>query len=417
MALTLQFGARSDVGHLREGNEDSGYASPHLLVVADGMGGAAAGEVASSVAVSAMAALDEDAPTGDLLEAFAATVSRIENQLAGLVEAEPGLRGMGTTLTAVLRDDSRLGLVHVGDSRGYLLREGKLERITRDHTLVQSLIDSGRLSESEGATHPQRNVLTRVLDGGHPTEADLSIREIREGDRILLCSDGLTGVVSSDTIGATLLANDDPQDAVNELVDLALRGGGPDNITCVVADVVATATDGESTDGDEGAMVVGAVDLQPNSRRLRLPDTPAGRAAQLARGDEGEESSAPRSRRTVLWLTALGMLLLGLLVGAVASWYTWSQSQYFVGTTDEASGEVVAIYRGPSEPLFGIDLSRLVETSSITVASLPEFEQEQVTSSIAASSLTDAREVVDRLQTEATSCADPNPPAGCPESP
>jgi protein phosphatase len=384
-----------------------------LLVVADGMGGEAAGEVASSVAVAAMAALDEDEPAGDLLEAFASTVTRIESQLAGIVEAEPGLRGMGTTLTAVLRDDSRLGLVHVGDSRGYLLRAGKLERITRDHTLVQSLIDSGRLNESEAATHPQRNVLTRVLDGGHPTEADLSIREIKAGDRILLCSDGLSGVVSSDTIGATLLANEDPQDAVNELVDLALRAGGPDNITCVVADVV---DDGE-TSGDDPAMVVGAVDIQANSRRLKLPDTPAGRAAQLARGDDDESPPTRSSRRRVFWLTAIGMLLLGLLVGAVLSWYTWSQSQYFVSTSSSSAGDVVAVYRGPSEPLFGVDLSRLVETSSIPVTELPEFEQEQVTSTIAASSLTDAREIVARLQTEVRSCAQKNPPAGCPESP
>ncbi len=414
MALTLRYAARSDVGHLREGNEDSGYASPHLLVVADGMGGAAAGEVASSVAVSAMATLDEDEPSGEVLETFATTVARIESQLAGLVETEPRLRGMGTTLTAVLRDDSRLGLVHVGDSRGYLLRAGKLERITRDHTLVQSLIDSGRLNESEAASHPQRNVLTRVLDGGHPTEADLSIREIKPGDRILLCSDGLSGVVSSDTIGATLLANADPQDAVNELVDLALRAGGPDNITCVVADVV----DGGDLADNEQAIVVGAVDVQANSRRLRLPDTPAGRAAQLARDDDDDGSSTTRrSRRRVLWLTAVGMLLLGLLVGAVLSWYTWSQSQYFVSTSSTSTGEVVAVYRGPSEPLFGMDLSRLVETSSISVAQLPQFEQEQVASKIAASSLTDAREIVDRLQTEVQSCSQKNPPAGCPEAP
>jgi protein phosphatase len=414
MSLTLRYAARSDVGHLREGNEDSGYASSHLLVVADGMGGAAAGEVASSVAVAAMATLDEDGPTGDLLDAFATTVSRIESQLAGLVDAEPRLRGMGTTLTAVLRDDSRLGLVHVGDSRGYLLRAGRLERITRDHTLVQSLIDAGRLGESEAATHPQRNVLTRVLDGGHPTEADLSIREIRAGDRILLCSDGLSGVVSADTIGAALLANDHPEDAVNELVDLALRAGGPDNITCVVADVI----DDTEVNGIEQAMVVGAVDVQANSRRLRLPDTPAGRAAELARHDgDPSPASTRKSRRRVLWLTGIGMLLLGLLVGAVLSWYTWSQSQYFVSTATTSTGDVVAIYRGPSEPLFGIVLSHLVETSSISVSQLPEFEHEQVTSDIAASSLTDSREIIERLATEVQSCADKNPPAGCPETP
>jgi serine/threonine protein phosphatase PrpC len=415
VALTLRYAARSDVGHLREGNEDSGYASPHLLVVADGMGGAAAGEVASSVAVAAMATLDEDGPNDDPLEAFADVVGRIEGQLAGLVEAEPRLRGMGTTLTAVLRDDSRLGLVHIGDSRGYLLRAGKLERITRDHTLVQSLIDAGRISETDAATHPQRNVLTQVLDGGHRTQPDLSIREIRPGDRILLCSDGLSGVVSSDTIGATLLASDTPREAVDELVDLALRAGGPDNITCVVADVVD-----DDQEVDDHALVVGAVDVQANSRRLRLPDTPAGRAAQLVHGDDAEANDATRrSRRRVLWLTGAGMLLLGLFVGAVLSWYTWSQRQYFVGTSSQGSSgtNVVAIYRGPSEPLFGLDLSHLVEASSIGVAELPEFEQEQVASTIAASSLDDARDIIARLQTEVDSCAKKNPPVGCPESP
>ena len=414
MALTLRYAARSDVGHLREGNEDSGYASSDLLVVADGMGGAAAGEVASSVAVAALARLDEDEPSGDLLELFSETVRGIEGQLAGLVDAEPRLRGMGTTLTAVLHDDTRLGLIHVGDSRGYLLRGGKLERITRDHTLVQSLIDTGRISEHDAATHPQRNVLTRVLDGGHPTEADISIREVKAGDRILLCSDGLSGVVSSDTIGATLLANDDPVDAVDELVELALKAGGPDNITCVVADVLDDSAVSVSSD----AVVVGAVDVQANSRRLRLPDTPAGRAAKLARNEDPDtESPTRRSRRRVLLLTAVGMLLLGALVGAVLSWYTWSQRQYFIGTSAGTTGDVVAVYRGPSDPLFGLDLSSLVETSTVSVADLPEFEQEQVTSTIAASSLEDARDIVARLIAEAERCEEQNPPAGCPSAP
>ncbi|MCZ3386681.1 MAG: protein phosphatase 2C domain-containing protein [Actinomycetia bacterium] len=414
MTLTLRYAARSDVGLLRDGNEDSGYASPHLLVVADGMGGAAAGEVASSVAVAALASLDDDEPSGDLLEVFADAVLRIEDQLGGLVDAEPRLRGMGTTLTAVARAQGRLGLVHVGDSRGYLMRSGTLERITRDHTLVQSLIDTGRLSEHEAATHPQRNVLTRVLDGAHPTEVDLSIREIKAGDRILLCSDGLSGVVSADTIAASLLANDDPQNAVDELVDLALRAGGPDNITCIVGDVVDNETVPEPGD----ALVVGAVGVQRNSRRLRLPDTPAGRAAQLARSDDDDDDApSRRSRRRVLALTAVGMLLLGLTVGAVVGWYTWSQGQYFVATTPGTTGEVVAVFRGPTDPLFGLDLSRLVETSTVGVDELPEFEQEQVARAIVAQNLDDARDIVQRLAEQAVRCADKNPPAGCPETP
>jgi protein phosphatase len=414
VALTLRYAARSDVGLLRDGNEDSGYASSHLLVVADGMGGAAAGEVASSVAVAALASLDEDEPSGDLLEVFADAIRRIEDQLAGLVDAEPRLRGMGTTLTAVVRAEGRLGLVHVGDSRGYLMRGGSLERITRDHTLVQSLIDSGRLSDHEAATHPQRNVLTRVLDGAHPTEADLSIREIKVGDRILLCSDGLSGVVSADTIAVTLLTNDEPQHAVDELVDLALRAGGPDNITCVVGDVVDDQNEPDTGD----ALVVGAVGVQRNSRRLRLPDTPAGRAAQLARSEDDDESApSRRSRRRLLALTAVGMLVLGLVVGSVVGWYTWSQGQYFVATTPGTAGDVVAVFRGPTDPLFGVDLSRLVETSTVGVEELPEFEQEQVSSAIVAQNLQDARDIVQRLADEAQRCVDKNPPAGCPETP
>lgn len=414
MALTLRYAARSDVGLLRDGNEDSGYASPHLLVVADGMGGAAAGEVASSVAVAALASLDEGEPSGDLLEVFGDAVRRIEDQLGGLVDAEPRLRGMGTTLTAVVHAGPRLALVHVGDSRAYLMRGGVLERITRDHTLVQSLIDAGRLTENEAATHPQRNVLTRVLDGAHPTEADLSIREIKAGDRILLCSDGLSGVVSSETIAASLLATDNPQDTVYELVDLALKAGGPDNITCVVADVLDDDDEADSED----ALVVGAVGVQRHSRRLHLPDTPAGRAAQLARDDDLEDREPSRRlRRRVLFLTALGMLLLGLVVGAVVGWYTWSQGQYFVSTTPGTTGDVVAVFRGPTDPLFGLDLSRLVETSTVGMDELPEFEQEQVAEDIVAENLGDARLIVERLAEEAQRCAANNPPAGCPGTP
>ncbi|MEO8105892.1 MAG: protein phosphatase 2C domain-containing protein [Actinomycetes bacterium] len=411
MALNLRYAARSDVGLLREDNEDSGYASPHLLVVADGMGGAAAGEVASSVAVAALASLDEGEPSGDLLEVFGDAIRRIEDQLGGLVDAEPRLRGMGTTLTAVVHAGPRLAMVHVGDSRAYLMRGGVLERITRDHTLVQSLIDAGRLTENEAATHPQRNVLTRVLDGAHPTEADLSIREIKAGDRILLCSDGLTGVVSAETIAASLLANESPQETVDELVDLALRAGGPDNITCVVADVL---DDDDDADGED-AVVVGAVGVQRNSRRLRLPDTPAGRAAELARMDDPEDREPSRRlRRQVLVLTGLGMLLLGLVVGAGVGWYTWSQGQYFVSTTPGTTGDVVAVFRGPTDPLFGLDLSRLVETSTVGMDKLPEFEQEQVADDIVAENLEDARLIVERLAKEAQRCVANNPPAGCP---
>ena len=196
MTLSLRFAARSDVGLLRDGNEDSGYAGQRLLAVGDGLGGQAAGEVASSVVVATVAPLDDDVPGGELLEALAEAVERANDQLRVLMEQHPQLEGMGTTLTAMLWADGRFGMCHVGDSRAYLLREGRLEQITHDHTWVQQLVDEGRISLEEADHHPQRSLLMRAIDGRGSVELDLSIREARVGDRYLLCSDGLSGVVS-----------------------------------------------------------------------------------------------------------------------------------------------------------------------------------------------------------------------------
>src|SRR3954469_18562310 len=240
MATALHFAARSNVGLLRQGNEDSGYAGPRLLVVADGMGGHVAGEVASSVAVATLAALDEDAPGPDLLGRLRSAVEGANEQLRLMVGGDPHLEGMGTTLTALLRRGSRLGVVHVGDSRAYLLREGRLEQITHDHTFVQTLVDEGRITREEADHHPQRSLITRALDGRGDVEPDLSVREARPGDRYLLCSDGLSGIVSEETLRETLAEVADPEAACDALIEYALRGGGPDNITVILADVVDT---------------------------------------------------------------------------------------------------------------------------------------------------------------------------------
>ncbi len=159
-----------------------------------------------------------------------------------MVHGDPDLSGMGTTLTALLRAGSRFGLVHVGDSRCYLLRDGQLQQITRDHTFVQTLLDEGRITAEEADHHPQRNLITHALDGREDVELDLSVREARAGDRYLLCSDGLSGVVSEETIRDTLAAEASTDVAVEQLVELALKGGGPDNITAIVADVVEVET-------------------------------------------------------------------------------------------------------------------------------------------------------------------------------
>src|SRR4051794_29813800 len=194
MALRLRYSAVSDIGRSRRKNDDSGYAGPHFLMIADGMGGAAAGDLASAIAVQTMLRLD--APIeGDLLEALAGAVHRANDRLAELIEEDPAVEGMGTTVDAVLFDGARIGLAHLGDSRGYLWREGQLAQITHDHTWVQSLIDDGRITEDEAKVHSHRSLLLKVLDGRHDNDPDLSVHEVRAGDRILLCSDGLSGFV------------------------------------------------------------------------------------------------------------------------------------------------------------------------------------------------------------------------------
>lgn len=400
MALALRYSARSDVGLLREINEDSGYAGPRLLVIADGVGGHAAGEVASSVAVGVLATLDEDSPGGDLLDRLSTAVHSANNHLRDMVSGDPELRGMGTTVTALLRAGSRFGLVHVGDSRGYLLRGGRLQQITRDHTFVQTLLDEGRITAEEADHHPQRNVITNALDGREDVELDLSVRETRAGDRYLLCSDGLSGVVSEDTIRDTLASEASTEVAVDKLVELALKGGGPDNITAIVADVVEVETKPPSAvPVTVGAAAEGAV-------KHTREDTPAAKAAALrpppAEPDDVEvhdEGPHPRHPGRRLLLLVLVLLLLG---GASYGAWRWSQTQYYVG----AEGRHVAIFRGLPQDVGPLRTSKLYdEQEDIALADLPTYQRERVRADIATNGLADARRVVRRLREQAQVCA------------
>src|SRR6476620_7805079 len=175
--LELRYAALSDVGRVRKDNQDSGYASGNLLVIADGVGGAARGDVASSTAVLALRRLDGPAP-GDLLEALAGAIHRAHDRIAELVEQDPELDGTSTTVTAALFDGNRIGLAHIGDSRGYLLREGTLSQLTKDHTFVQGLIDEGRITEDEARVHPHRNLILRAVDGVHEPEPDTFVVDL-----------------------------------------------------------------------------------------------------------------------------------------------------------------------------------------------------------------------------------------------
>ncbi|MEU1836356.1 MerR family transcriptional regulator [Micromonospora chersina] len=231
---TFRYAVRCETGTVRDSNEDTAYASATLLAVADGMRGPG-GAAASTAAVDALRPLESaDAPVGDLLAALADAVGAADRAVRA--HATGGHQPV-TTLTAILRRGTRLALVHVGDTRAYLLRGGELSRLTQDHTYVQSLVDQGKLSLAEAEAHPQRALLARALGAGE-VEADLALRTALPGDRYLLCSDGLAAVVDAEVLHATLAGAEDPETAVGHLVDLAYAAGAPDNVACVVADLV-----------------------------------------------------------------------------------------------------------------------------------------------------------------------------------
>ncbi|MET7804497.1 MerR family transcriptional regulator [Micromonospora chersina] len=231
---TFRYAVRCETGTVRESNEDTAYASATLLAVADGMRGPG-GAAASTAAVDALRPLEPaDAPAGDLLAALADAVGAADRAVRAHATAD---HQPVTTLTAILRRGTRLALVHVGDTRAYLLRGGELSRLTQDHTYVQSLVDQGKLTLAEAGAHPQRALLARALGAGE-VEADLALRTALAGDRYLLCSDGLAAVVDPEALHATLAGAEDPETAVGRLVDLAYAAGAPDNVACVVADLV-----------------------------------------------------------------------------------------------------------------------------------------------------------------------------------
>jgi protein phosphatase len=400
MALALRYAARSDIGLLREINEDSGYAGPRLLVVADGVGGAAAGEVASSVAVAIMSSLDEDSPGGDLLDQLSRSVRAANTYLRDMVKGEPDLEGMGTTLTVLLRSGSRFGLAHVGDSRAYLLRDGSLQQITRDHTFVQTLVDEGRITAEEADHHPQRNLITNSLDGREGMDLDLSVREARVGDRYLLCSDGLSNVVSEETLEETLDGAADPDAVAEALIELALRGGGPDNITAIVADVVDLDEAGRPSAVPVvvGAAAEGVSQRSGGSTAAAKAGALAPPPAEPGHLEEFEDDErSPRWGRRVLVL----VVVLALLVGGGFAARSWARSQYYVGA--DGTGHV-AIFRGLTQDVGPFETSSLYERENIALSDLQPFQRELVRSNLTADGLAGARHIVANLRDQATQC-------------
>jgi serine/threonine protein phosphatase PrpC len=451
MTLELRYAVRSDVGLLREGNEDSAYAGPRLLAVADGMGGHAAGEVASALTIASMAELDAEQVAGDMLRELAMAVVLANARLQEKIIANPAVEGMGTTLTALLWSDGHAALCHIGDSRGYLLREGELYQITRDHTLVQSLVDEGRISADDVATHPQRSLLLRALDGRSAAEPDLSVHDSLPGDRYLLCSDGLSGVVSDETIRDTLSTIEDPEIATRQLIDLAIRGGGPDNITCIVADVLDTATTrlrpttqpimagAAATLGDFGlpdgygpfsgledhheepvraartAPQPAVTDLDPMMTSAVMPLTvsengsgpgtaPVRRSHRAqprrGRGAAGNGSGRARRRRWPIVTTTLVVLLAVVIGGGYIFWRV-SQNQYYVQAN--SSGQLV-LYRGINYHFLGISWSSPYQSTGIQLDQVPADYQQAVTTSVSSGSQSQATQTVANIRTAVDAC-------------
>src|SRR5579859_1514868 len=375
MALILRYAVRSDLGLVRSNNEDSVYAGPRLLAIADGMGGHAAGEVASKIVIGAMEGLDEDRAFGDLLGTLRETVMEANHRISDAVAQSKDLEGMGTTLTALRFNGSQVGLVHVGDSRAYLLRGDLLSQITHDDTYVQYLVDSGKITPDEAKDHPRKSVILRALLGSE-VEPDVSIREAREGDRYLLCTDGLTDVVSTDTLLETLRIID-PQEAADRLVELALRGGGPDNVTVIVADVVRAE---RGAFADDVPVIAGAF-VDPAGAEAPGEDSPAERAARIGRAASVQTADGlpgpPRRRRR--WRVPVIVAAVAVLVfGGIAGAYAFTQSYYFVGR----DGSDVAIFRGVNAQFGPLKFFNVYKNTDLALGDLNPAVRSQVSDGI-----------------------------------
>ncbi|MCE7005062.1 protein phosphatase 2C domain-containing protein [Kibdelosporangium philippinense] len=358
MTLALKYAARSDRGLHRSNNEDSVYAGPHLLAIADGMGGHAAGEVASKVVIAALAPLDEDVPGDDLLGKLHEAVVSGNDTIAELVDQDPDLEGMGTTLTAILFGGGRLGLVNIGDSRTYLLRDGQFNQITRDDSFVQSLLDEGRITPEEALTHPQRSLVLRALVGHEVIEPTLQVRETRTGDRYLLCSDGLSDVVGFEKLAETMQIAD-RQACADKMIELALQGGGPDNVTVIVADVVDEEPKPQATQAFESTgnnmRPVGPTTSPPRPP-VPMPQQPPHQQPTIQQPPQPPQKKKKRGRKVAI-VVAVSVIFLAL-VGAGIRYLAYTN--YYVGVSD---GGEIAVFQGVRGTVLGVGLHRKVEGS------------------------------------------------------
>lgn len=413
MATIPTSAAVSHVGKIRASNQDSGYLGRHLYLVADGMGGHAGGDVASHIAAQRIAEADQPYATPeDAVHALHDALIAANGLLAETVFEHNELTGMGTTVSALARVGNMLALAHIGDSRVYRYRDGQLTQMTTDHTFVQRLVESGRITPEEAAVHPRRAVLMRVLgDVDASPEIDTAVFETRPGDRWMLCSDGLSGYVSEEKMAQVLGTIRTAQGAVDRLVKESLDHGAPDNVTVLLVDI----DDSDGTSGAEPFFVGSAAhpltfgaEQEEVRKPIRLPTLllhplkPAPQDAHFEPESEGyldeliEEDRRRAIRRRILWGVGVGLAAAAIVL---AGWlgYRWTQMHYYVGVSDGN----VAIFRGVQQSIGPISLSHVHQTTAISVDELPLYQRDAVESTISADSLRDAQRIVDRLSASA----------------
>jgi PPM family protein phosphatase len=401
--------AVSNVGKIRANNQDSGYAGSSLFVVADGMGGHAGGDVASAIAVRRISEVDQQQYTSAHEAVFALQSALIaaNSLLAETVFEHNELTGMGTTVSGIIRVGNKIAMAHIGDSRIYRFAGGKLTQISADHTFVQRLVDSGRITPEEAAVHPRRSVLMRVLgDVDAAPEIDTDVFDTAPGDRWLICSDGLSSYVSDDKIEHVLATVHSPNAAAERLIKESLDQGAPDNVTVVLVDV------DESTDSSHlPPITVGSAasplsfDSDSARRALRLPtlllhplkaNQPDPSHFEPESDDYLDElileDRTRLRRRRVAWLISIGIAVIVVAVAVIAA-YNWTQTHYYVGD-DNGS---VAIYRGVQQSIGPLELSKVYEKTTISVADLPAYNRQQVEDTISADNLALAQQIVERL--------------------
>lgn len=408
MATTGTSAAVSHVGKIRSNNQDSGYAGKYLFVVADGMGGHAGGDVASAIAVKRITETDRLYPSPrDAEFALKSALLAANSLLAETVFEHSELTGMGTTVSALLQVDGHVALAHIGDSRIYLFRDGELKQISSDHTFVQRLVDSGRITMEEAAVHPRRSVLMRVLgDVDASPEIDTTIIETEPGDRWLICSDGLSSYVPEEKMQAVLASVPGAEDAADRLVRESLDQGAPDNVTVVLVDIDETGDSSHEPPVTVGsASVPLAFEGDTVRRSVRLP-TLLLHPLKATQPDpshfepESEEyldelileDRKRAKRRRITWLVVLAVAIAAITAGVIAG-YNWTQQQYFVGVHDGR----VAIFRGVQQTIGPIVLSTVYEETTVRVSELPTFSRETVEETINADNIADAHRIVDKL--------------------